>query len=320
MVRAKMTTPDAEKLACRTIFHEDWWLDVVTRGDFKKIEIEQGGKVVATLPYWYTSGRLGSYCGLPPINRILSPLFDLDARKTESINRSKSALIGEIITRLPRADHVRFVLGPQDTDALAWQLHGFATRIIYTYVLETAGSFDPMRKLRDTTRRTILRAQQVLHIETMSAEQFASFYVANLGGEKPYYDLSLLTPLQIECAERGRGAAFAAVDASGKMHAAIFFVWDDSDYYYFLPTRDTGVAHMGATAMLVLHGIEQAKGMGLRFDLDGITTNERARFLVNFGGNIKQRTIVERFSYRLSVYRASKVILRVKDNTPMFLR
>jgi hypothetical protein len=72
----------------------------------------------------------------------------LEAQKTESINRSKSALIGEIIARLPRVDHVRFVLGPQDADALAWQLHGFATRIQYTYVLETAGSFDPMSKLR----------------------------------------------------------------------------------------------------------------------------------------------------------------------------
>ena len=41
--------------------------------------------------------------------------------------------------------------------------------------------------------------------------------------------------------------------------------------------------------MLVLHGIVQAKGMGLRFDFDGITTNERARFMVNFGGNVELR-------------------------------
>ncbi len=303
-----------------TIFHQDWWLDVVTRGSFERIEIERGGKVIATLPYWQASKGPGSYCGVPPITRILSPLFDLEAQKTELTNRSKSALIGEIITRLPRVDHVRFVLGPQDADALAWQLHGFATRIQYTYVLETAGSFDPMSKLRHTTRRTVLRAQEVLHIETMSAELFTSFYAANLEGEKSYFDLSLLTPLQIECAKRGRGAVFAAVDASGKVHAAIFFVWDDSDYYYFLPTRDTGIAQTGAISMLVLHGIVQAKGMGLRFDFDGITTNERARFMVNFGGNVELRTIVERFSYRLGAYRAAKLILRGKDNSLMYLR
>ena len=72
--------------------------------------------------------------------------------------------------------------------------------------------------------------------------------------------------------------------------------------------------------MLVLHGIVQAKGMGLRFDFDGITTNERARFMVNFGGNVELRTIVERFSYRLGAYRAAKLILRGKDNTLMYLR
>ena len=266
-----------------TIFHENWWMDVVTQGKWGNVEVAKGGKVLASLPYWFVSKLSGTYCGMPHLSRVLSPLLSSDSKKTESMNRSKAALVGELIAKLPQADETRFVLSPRD-DALAWQINGFATRNLYTYVIRT-DNYDPKKDLRDTTRRVIRRAQEVLKIEEMSPERFTSFYSANIGGAKnAYFDLASLTPLQEECAKRGRGAVFAAVDAQGHAHSAIFFVWDNFDCYYFLPSRDHGSAHVGATAMLVLHGIELAKSKGLRFDFDGITNEERARFMVNFGG------------------------------------
>jgi len=293
----------------RTIFHENWWLDIVTGGKWGNVEIVKGGKLVASLPYWCDSKLAETYCGIPPISRVLSPLLSCDARKTESINRSKAALVGEIIAKLPQADETRFVLGPRDHDALAWQINGFATRIQYTYIIQT-DNYDPKKDLRDTTRRVIRRAQETLKIEEMSPERFTSFYSANIGGARnSYFDLALLTPLQHECAKRGQGAAFAAVDAQGNAHSAIFFVWDSLDCYYFLPSRDHGSAHVGATAMLVLHGIELAKSKGLRFDFDGITSEERARFMVNFGGEVEHRTIVERVSRRARALQILKPIL-----------
>ena len=53
-----VTNSEAKNLTRGTIFHQDWWLDVVTRGNFERIEIERGGKVIATLPYWQASRGL----------------------------------------------------------------------------------------------------------------------------------------------------------------------------------------------------------------------------------------------------------------------
>ncbi len=307
--------------ASRTIFHENWWLDTVTRGNWENIEIEKGGKVLASLPYWRDEGRFMTYCGVPPITRVLSPILSSDAQKNEFLNRSNATLVRELIAKLPRADHTRFVLGTRDPDALPWQFAGFSTRIQYTYLVDTEG-YDPAKELRDTTRRIIRRAQQLLHIEKLAPEAFTAFYSDNIGGRaNSYFDISILTPLQAECSERKKGAVFAAADASGQIQSAIFFVWDDFDFYYFLPSRDNSNAHAGATAMLVLHGIELAKSMGLRFDFDGITSEERARFMVNFGGKVGHRTIVERISSRARALQTLKPILTRKDATPeMYLR
>ena len=73
-------------------------------------------------------------------------------------------------------------------------------------------------------------------------------------------------------------------------------VWDARSLYYFMSTRDTARAHAGAVAMLVVEAMQEAARRGLCFDFDGITTADRLRFMVNFGGSVATRTIVERTS------------------------
>ena len=48
--------------------------------------------------------------------------------------------------------------------------------------------------------------------------------------------------------------------------------------------------------MLVVEAMKEAARRSLCFDFDGITTADRLRFMVNFGGSVATRTIVERTS------------------------
>ena len=90
--------------------------------------------------------------------------------------------------------------------------------------------------------------------------------------------------------------AVAVVDAAGQPHGAGLFVWDATDYYYLLSTRDPERAVLGAVDYLVWLGIVDAMQRGLRFDFDGVSSPSRLHFLQAFGGRLGARFVVTRRS------------------------
>ena len=103
----------------------------------------------------------------------------------------------------------------------------------------------------------------------------------------------------------------AAFDSRGVAHAKVFFIWDEKYLYYFLSTRDRGVAHLGAVSLLLWTGIELAHSRDLCFDFDGgITDDARYQFKVAFGGESANRFDVVRSTARYQVQRTLRKIPR----------
>jgi len=278
-----------------TIFHEDWWMNCVSGGKSDRIVIERGSNVIGWLPFAIFNEFGLSACGTPHLARLSHPVILLDSRKTESFNRGSARVISEMIRRLPRTHYTKFVIGPVWSDALAWQMNGFDTRVEHTFVLDFATShLDPWRAMRDKTRNIIRRAQERLTISNVSAQDFVEFYQSNLPSFKFYYNANYISDLYPEVKKRGQGEMHGSYDAAGVLQAAVFFVWDERDYYYFLSARNRSCTDIGATSLLVWHGILEAKKMGLRFDFDGVTSPERMQFMVGYGGHTASRFIVEK--------------------------
>ena len=99
-LRMLVINSEAKNLTRGTIFSSRLVAERCYARQFEKIEIERSGKVIATLPYWQASGGLEATVAFHQSLKYMSPLFDFEAQKTKSINRSKSALIGEIISRV----------------------------------------------------------------------------------------------------------------------------------------------------------------------------------------------------------------------------
>src|SRR4051812_753900 len=56
-----------------TIFHEGWWLDIVTGGNYKLAQVQENGEVIGRLPYFPRS-RLGiTYSIMPPMTHFVGP-------------------------------------------------------------------------------------------------------------------------------------------------------------------------------------------------------------------------------------------------------
>ena len=293
----------------QTIFHESWWLDIAAPDGWDVASVVSGGEVMASIP-WVRSRSLNMPAMITPaLCRVLHPVVVVRGNKKESVNRALLGLVGDLIDSLPAADFSQCVLGPDWTDALAWQTRGFRARPLYTYVThpprDDAALLD---QIRDTTRRVIRRAREALTLEDVSGEAFTELYARFLGDARPYFSLDRIALLHAATTARDQGRAIVARDATGQVHSAVFMVWDAHNLYYFMTTRDPERAHAGAVAMLVVEAMGEAARRGLCFDFDGITTPERLRFMVNFGGTVATRMIVERTS---PLYDAASGIRRV---------
>ncbi|MBP2295320.1 GNAT family N-acetyltransferase [Azospirillum rugosum] len=281
----------------RTIFHEPWWLDVVSGGHWGTALSEKGGHVQGWLPYGTFKERGMTACGTPQLTRVLHPVLSVEGKKNESLNRRTLAIVSDLVAQLPSAHITHFVLGPDCPDALAWQMNGFRTRLLHTLVVDTRRpGFDAWSEMRDKTRNVIRRAEERLDAVPLPAIAFRTFYLENLDGVEPYFDSELIPRLSEAAESHGQGRILGAFDRHGELHAAVFFVWDERDYYYFLSTRTRRSAELGAVSLLIWHGIQDALARGLRFDFDGITSRERLQFMMGFGGAVAHRTVVEKGS------------------------
>lgn len=295
----------------KPVFLEDWWLSAATDGAWEAVTIEQGGRTVGWLPYARDRHMGFSTCGLAPLTRLLYPLTDVGGVKGESADRERFKIESDLIDRLPVASCHRFILPPTGGNALAWQAKGFDARLEHTFIVD-ADLSDTVRwqQMRNKTRNVIRRAKEHLQPRTVDPAEFVREYRDNLGTSVDAKHLGNVHRLAEAAMARGQGRALAAIGPTGRPQAAVFFVWDDSDYYYFLSTRNTTDAALGAVAMLVWNGLLDAWTRRLRFDFDGVSSLGRLRFLQSFGGRLASRVWVERGS---AAYLARLMLRRMRD-------
>lgn len=274
----------------KSIFLEEWWLNAATDGSWDAVTVHQGGRIVGWLPYARMRHMGFSTYGFAPLTRLLYPLVDVSGSKSESADRERFKIESDLIERLPDASCHRFMLPPTGGNALAWQAQGFDTHLEHTFVVDAhLSDSDRWNQMRNKTRNVIRRAEEQLDARSLDPAAFLREYQANLGSGVSSAHVAAVRLLTEAALERGQGQALAAMTSDGQPQAAVLFVWDATDYYYFLSTRNSNAAELGAVAMLVWRGLLDAWTRGLRFDFDGVSSLGRMRFLQSFGGQLASR-------------------------------
>ncbi len=275
----------------KTIFHEDWWLDIVAPGRWAEVTAEHG-----YLRYAYSSRLMFRSIKSPPLTRTLGPVLKIEGKKAETRQRAAFSTVCELLNQLPEFDFIRFRLDPSLTDVVPFQARGYQTSLQHTLLADCREPEETLwAGMRDRKRNIIRRAEETLSVMVNEdGPSFQKFYEANLEDEKSYFDLTLITKIHAAARERGCGKILTAVDQRGDIHAQTFLIWDDHSCYYFLSSRDTTIAHAGAVSLLVWAGMKQAHALGLTFDFDGVTSQPRYQFLVEFGGQPATRFIVSK--------------------------
>jgi lipid II:glycine glycyltransferase (peptidoglycan interpeptide bridge formation enzyme) len=125
---------------------------------------------------------------------------------------------------------------------------------------------------------------------------FVQFYLKNIktGGRVNHMDFANFPALFSECRARQCGCILGTFDHTGAATAMTFLVWGHGTMYYLLSTRSFDTHDQGATSLLIWSAMKEANELDLALDLDGVYSSGTARFLSNFGGQIKQRLIINR--------------------------
>jgi len=311
-VRPAATTALADPLV-PTIFHEPWWLDLISHGSYREVRVHHHGRLVGRLPYVVSRRRLLPVSVMPELTHVLGPAVNEGNGSVNTRILRRIDIMKELAAQLPRLSLFSQFCHRGVSDVLAFQSCRFDTLVHFTCEVEPAPEPQLWAAMRDKTRNVIRRAEERERVEDLQdPDEFRAFYAANLAdsGRRSYFDLDLIAPLYRACRARDQGRILVARNDLGKPVAAVFCVWDRATFWYLLSTRSRAEKDNGAVSMLVWHALREASRRGLLFDFDGVASEGAARFFAGFGGRIVPRYSIQRSSATYDLLKSAATWLR----------
>jgi hypothetical protein len=294
---------------CPSIFHEPWWLDTATGGQWSAAKVMHGNQVLGELPYYTTRKGIWSISTLPPMTRTLGPVIKpmgLDAAREL---RHRLHVESKLIEQLPHFDSFFQLFDYHTNEALAFASHGFTVSARYTFQIPPACSASEVwMRMHSKTRNVIRGARKTLRVVPIdSPTEFLRFYELNLASRsrRNAYGSAVMNALVRAFIDRRAGCLLGAYHRD-RLAGAVGLVWDSQTMYYLLSTRarDSG---NGTISLLLWAAIQRAIDRKLTFDFDGLCGPSSVDFLSGFGGIPKQRLGVERHS---TVYTLARTLKR----------
>jgi hypothetical protein len=287
-----------------SLFHEAWWLSAATGGRFEEAVVKQGNHVVGRLPYVLKRRGLFHTVRMPAFTHMLGPAVDAGLGKPQTRLQRRISITRSLIDQLPRHSHFHQHLDPSlddglaIADGLAFQERQFEVAPQYTFKVDCRPSLDDISAaLYLKTRQHIRRAEREYSVRNVDDPKcFIDFYLNNIKawGRVNRIDFDHFSALFAESRARDSGVILGAFDHAGTPVAMTYLVWGHGIMYYLLSTRSFHSAYTGSVSLLLWSAMKQAHEIGLVLDLDGVYSGGTARFLSNFGGDIKTRLIIRR--------------------------
>jgi hypothetical protein len=271
-----------------SIFQQPWWLDAVAPGCWNAVEIGKEGEITARLPY-VVKKRYGlTILGMPQLTQTLGPWIKSSELLPHKQLALQKELFTEIIEQLPPHDYFNQNFHYSFTNWLPFYWKGFQQTTRYTYVIEDLSDHDRIWSgFKDKTRSEVRKAEK--KVVCRSGDEIEKFLDINTitferQGLKPQYSREFVRRLDEACAKHNARHIFFAEDAQGRLHAAVYIIWDNSSAYYLMGGADPELRSSGANSLLMWEAIKFASGVTKQFDFEGSMLMNVEQFFRTFGG------------------------------------
>jgi hypothetical protein len=297
------------------LFSQAWWLDAVAPGIWDAAIVEEGNRIVASLPYLIERKRRLMISSMPPLTQTLGPwLAPHEAKYTNQLSRQHK-LISGLIIRLPVFDFFLQNFHYSVSNWLPFYWQGFQQTTRYTYVIEELSNLDAVwRETRENIRTDVRKAQKKLSVRIdLGLDRFLDLNEKTFARQamRPPYSRELVARIDRSCAEHNCRRLFFAEDSQGELHAAIYLVWDERSAYYLMGGADPDLRNSGATSFLMWEAIQFAATVTKCFDFEGSMIEPVERFFRAFGAR--------QVPY-LSVSKLSSLPLRMRNDVKDWMR
>lgn len=278
---------DDQTHGSNAIFQQPWWLDAVAPGQWGEVTCEEGGRVVARLPYVVRGRPRFRVLTQSSLTQTLGPWIEAtDAKPVRAFAREQEILT-ELEARLPPAQAFQQQFSPLMLNALPFHWAGYRLEVGYTYRIEGLASTDTIwDRLRDNIRREVRKARKRVEVvENLGVDRFydvLSQTYARQGIPTPH-TLAELERLEAACARHDAGTMLFARDEADRIHAVAWIVWDRSAAYYLLAGAEPTLRTSGAGSLLVWEAIVRAAAVTDVFDFHGSMLQPVERFVRAFG-------------------------------------
>ncbi len=265
------------------IFSQPWYLDAVCgAANWEVILIKRGSQIVASWPYYVKQKAFFTYITLPYLTKTMGPYLIPTFRHLKQEHK----IFAELIAQLPKVDFFNQDFHASITNWLPFKWAGFQQTTNYSYVIDELQNLDQVfaRFSTDYRNNKIKKAQQQVKVVTdRSLRELYDVSKMSFDRQDLSYLLSFdfLQQLDEALVKHKARKMFFAVDANGRIHAALYLIWDQHTSYYLIAGDDPALRQSGASILLVWEAIQfSSRTLGLaHFDFLGsmIPAIERVR-------------------------------------------
>lgn len=278
------------------IYSQPWWMDVVCGSDNWSVWLyEEGGSVVAAMPYYLEDRPLGRYITKAPLTQNNGIVFRHPAgAKPVARAKFEEKVIAAACVFIDSLDLAVYEqqYAPSFTNWLPFSWQGCQALPRYTFVIEDTSDLDAVRGGMTAKQRSIVKKGQrnTKHIEVLDAGRFYEEHekVFRKQGLGCPFSLDLWLRLERSCRERGCGEALGALDEEGNVTSLLFVCWDERRMYHLLGGGIPPFQNEDTYAALTWAAISKAHELGLAYDFEGSMIKRIARSFREYGAEPQQ--------------------------------
>ncbi|MFC1755880.1 GNAT family N-acetyltransferase [Patescibacteria group bacterium] len=283
-----------KELSHSSIFQKRWWLDAVCGpNNWDVVLAEKGGVVHGALPYYFKHTMFGKLLTIPTLTQSLGPLIKYPNKQKYSTKLSyEKEIYNNLIDKLPHFSDFRHNFHHSIINWLPFYWRGFKQTTRYTYVINTDKNLADVWKNLDKKTRSEIKKAKKDKITLKDGDNINTFYKFNKNSfdrknNKIPYSLELFINLNKEIKSNNSGKSIFALDSNNNIHAVIYFVWDESEFYYLAGGFDQKYKNSGAMSLLVWAGIEESLKREKMFNFEGSMIENVEKFFRGFGAEQK---------------------------------
>ena len=275
------------------IFSKDFWLDCVCEQDnWDVILLKSNGRVIASLPYYIRRSKIFNRITMPKLTQTMGIWIKYpEQQKYANKLAYEKEIFLNLINSLPKCDQFNQNFHYSISNWLPFYWMGFNQTTRYTYVIENLNNLDNLfLNFRENIRREIRKAEKIVKI--YSNDNIEEFYRLNSmtflrQNIKIPYSLDFIRKLDKACSKMNCRKIFFAKDEKGRLHSAIYIIWDNESAYYLMGGSNPELRNSGATSLLMWEAIRFASQVTKKFDFEGSMIEPIEKFFRAFGATQK---------------------------------